>query len=213
MSNLLESLLGQMDANTLQKMAGQLGANPEQVQSAISQALPILTKAMAQNASTPEGAASLHNALSKDHDGSILDSLDDFLGNWQNGPGAGIMKHVLGNQQEQVVQHLGVNSGLSGDQAGGLLQILGPLLMGGLGKQQRSGGLDAGGIFNILKGVLGGAGGGSVLSGGGQPQQQQSAGNKLGVLGNLIDRDHDGNVADDLLDMGKGFLGNLLKKK
>ena len=50
---------------------------------------------MARNTSNQQGAESLHNALQKDHDGSILDNLGGFLNNAQSGPGAGILRHVL----------------------------------------------------------------------------------------------------------------------
>ena len=74
--------------------------------------LPILLAALNRNASNPAGAAALHGALERDHDGSILDNLGGFLGNAQAGPGAGILKHVLGERQESTAQAVGAASGL-----------------------------------------------------------------------------------------------------
>ena len=46
----------------------------------------MLTGALARNAAKPAGAASLDQALAKDHDGSILDKVGDFLGNAGDAP-------------------------------------------------------------------------------------------------------------------------------
>jgi len=201
MSDIFQVLLSQLNPQTIQQISQQIGTNPEAIQRVVQQALPVLTEAMARNASEPQGAQSLYNALVKDHDGSILDDLSGFLKNWQSGPGAGILRHVLGDAQPQVQEQLGTSNGLSFSQAGNLLQVLGPILMGVLGRKRQQSGLDLGGLINILGG------------GAGQQRQQASGGETLGGLGTILDRDHDGNIGDDLLDMGKGLLGNLLSKK
>ena len=74
--------------------------------------------ALARNASTTEGAASLQQALVKDHDGSILEHVTDFLGNPEAANGAGILRHVLGHQQVTVQQGLSRSLGLESNQIG-----------------------------------------------------------------------------------------------
>ena len=73
--NALDSLLGQFGPDTIQRMAAQLGASPQQTQSAIQAALPMLMGAMQRNASTPQGAEALHRAVTRDHQGVDLGGL------------------------------------------------------------------------------------------------------------------------------------------
>lgn len=70
--------------------------------------------------------------------------------------------------------------------------MLAPIVMGALGSAKRSNGLDAGGVAAMLgqeKSAISGLGGGA-----------------LGSLMQLIDRDKDGSVVDDLT----GMLGKMM---
>lgn len=78
--------------------------------------------------------------------------------------------------------------------AGQLLMMLAPLVMAALGRHASQNGLDAGGISDVLQ------------SSHAQAQAQAPAG-LGGILGSLLDQDHDGKVMDDV----GGLLGGLLK--
>jgi hypothetical protein len=145
---------------------------------------------MAQNASRPEGAQQLSNALSRDHDGSILDSLDDFLGGGSLGAGASILGHVLGGRQGSVETNLGRATGLNASTMSQLLMLLAPLVLGALGRRQRQQGLDPGGLSDLL-------GGESRRAAEANPQARRG-------LGALLDQDGDGQIIDDLIG---GLLG------
>ncbi|MEL6972592.1 MAG: DUF937 domain-containing protein, partial [Bacteroidota bacterium] len=73
----LSSLIqGQVSEALIDQLAGQLGgADRGQTAAATSGILSTLLGAMARNASTPDGATALNNALERDHDGSILDDV------------------------------------------------------------------------------------------------------------------------------------------
>jgi hypothetical protein len=107
----------------------------------------------------------------------------------------------LGDRQEVAAQQISQSSGLNMGQIMKLLPILAPIVMSVLGRAKSSGGLDLGGLANILMGSAqnaqsGGFGDliGSVLGGvigGGQqqqqPQQQQSGGDLFGqILGGIF---------------------------
>jgi hypothetical protein len=142
----------QLGGGGLGQIAGMLGTDEDGASSALTTALGALTGALARNSSEPKGAAALDAALEKDHDGSIFDNLGGFLGDVASGPGAGILGHVLGRQQNAVSSEIGNQSGLNLSQVTGLLQTVAPLLMGALGKQKREQGLDAGGLAGLLAG-------------------------------------------------------------
>ena len=145
----------------------------------------------------------MNNALEKDHDGGILDNLQDLLGGNNVQPqyeramnGAGILKHILGDKQSSVIDAISKSNGLNSNQTGSLMMKLAPLLLGVLGQQKKQNGLDTSGISDLLNGAR-------------QQQQQRASGSPLGgMLKNLIDQDGDGNIIDDI----GGMLGKFLKK-
>lgn len=104
MAGLTDLLGAALSEENIRQIASQLGASGSQVQSAIGMALPALLQGLQRNAADPQEAKSLANALQRDHDGSILDDLMGFLSNAQQGPGAGILRHVLGDKREVVQQ-------------------------------------------------------------------------------------------------------------
>src|SRR5690606_10169016 len=132
----------------LNEISQNVGAEPSMVNSAIQMALPMILNSLANNASTPTGAQSLDNALSKDHDGSILNNLGGLGslifggGQQQAAPSpqlnaGGILGHILGGNQGQVVQQVSNNSGLNMGQVAQILMFLAPIVMGYLGQQKQ----------------------------------------------------------------------------
>ena len=194
MSGLMDLLGGALNQGNIGQMAQQLGASENQVQSAIGMALPALLQGLQRNASDPQGASSLMSALDRDHDGSILNDIGSLLSNFQQGPGAGILGHVLGNQQSVVQQGIGQTTGLNAGQIGNLLQMLAPVVMGSLGKTARSQGVGADGLAGLL----------GMLTGQMQRQQPQS----FNMINMLLDQNRDGNVVDDVFKL----VGNFLKR-
>ena len=135
MDNILDSILSQIDKNTLEVIGQQANISPDKAQNALKSAIPILMSALARNSSTPEGASALQNAVAKDHDGSLLDNLGALLGKKEViDDGAGILKHILGNKQGNVEQYLSKNSGLDSAAIAKILKMAAPIVMGYLGK-------------------------------------------------------------------------------
>jgi hypothetical protein len=199
MSDLLELLQSQLGGNTVDAIAKQIGGDKKQTNAAIAAALPMIMQALNKNAQNESGAASLFNAVEKDHDGSVLNDVTGFIGNFQNGPGAGIIKHVLGpkaNVAETVVSQA---SGLNPQAASNLMQILAPIVLGQLGKQKQQNGLDIGGLINLLNTTT--------------KNQQTKNPKAAGFLNQILDKDGDGSIKDELTNMGMKALNNFFKKK
>lgn len=201
---LAAQLLNQLQGQPLEQMAQQLDVSPAQAGSAVSAALPMMLGALAGNAQTAGGAQALLGALQRDHAGGGADLgglLGGVLGSVLGGgqPAAskqldasGILGHIFGSQQAQAQNQIGQASGLSSGQAGQLLQMLAPIVMGFLAKQVGSAKLDAGGLGNLL---------------GGQ-SQPQSGGLAGGLLSSALDQNGDGKLdAGDLLKLGSRLLG------
>lgn len=137
MQGILDDVLRALGPDTIGRMAGQIGASPQQTQSAIQAALPLLLGAMSRNAATPTGAEALHRAAVRDHAANDPMALvGALLGSMGGASGAG--------------------AGAGGGAAGQLLGALGGLLGGGAaaGGQTRNPLQDG---LGILGHVLGGA--------------------------------------------------------
>ncbi len=174
----------------------------------VSMALPLLMGAMKRNASKPEGAAGLMNALNSKHDGSILDNLGGLFGGGVNEEvkvdGLGILGHVLGGSQDNVVGALSKKSGMDSGSVMQILSVIAPIVLGYLGKQTKQQNVQS---QSGLDGLLGG-----MLGGGRKQQKKQQS-----LIETLLDGDGDGSVVDDIAGMvlnsgskkGGGLLGGL----
>lgn len=197
--SLMELLSKQLDDRAVQQIGGQLGLDPQSTSKAVSAALPMLLGALAKNSNDADGAKSLASALDRDHDGSVLDDVVGFLGQGQSattGAGSAILKHILGGRRGGAEQALGQVAGINSGQAGQLMSMLAPLVMGALAKQKKSQGMDSGALAGMLT------------------RERQNMDSSAGsLLSNVLDRDGDGNVADDIAELGAGLLGSFLKKR
>lgn len=201
----MEILQGQLSDDMLGQISQQIGAEKEQTAAAANGIFATLLGGLANNASTETGLASLASALDRDHDGSVLDDLAGMLGGMSQDAGtttgalngAGILGHILGDRQETAAQQISQSSGLNMNQIMKLMPILAPIVMGVLGRAKNSGGLDLGGLANILMGSAqsaqsGGFGDllgtvlGGVLGGGQQQPQQPQRQQGGGLLGQLL---------------------------
>ena len=199
--SVLELLSQQLDDKAIQQMGSSLGIDSETASKAVSTALPMLIGSLAKNTADSGGAQSLAGALDRDHDGSILNDVAGFLGQGSqaSGLGAGILKHMLGGRQGGAEQAIGQVAGIQSGQASQLLSMLAPLVMGALAKQKQSGGLDAGALAGMLAN---------------DRRQVETSQPKAGsMLQQVIDRDGDGNIADDIAEIGAGLLGSFLKSR
>jgi len=194
LSELLNSVIGQ---SIVRNVAGQLGVDENQASSAVSMAIPAILAGMTRNARSQDGAASLNNALESKHDGSLLENLSGMLQGHTSelqSDGDGILGHVFGNNRTAVEQGIAKKSGINLSKIGPLLAILAPIVMAYLGKEKRQTNTGAGGLGDLLGGLLGGA----------TQQRSTSGGGLMDMLGGILDKDGDGNPLDDLLG---GFLG------
>jgi hypothetical protein len=190
MSSITEDLLQHLSGSALTQVENQLGTDRATASKAVGVAIPVILAALAKNASNSGGASSLSDALGRDHDGSILNDVPAALTHFQTGAGAGILKHVLGDTHPTVAAGVGQASGLDTGKATALLTMLAPLVMGALGRAQRSGNLDAGGLAAML---------------GQERAQVETNAPALGGLMGMLDRNKDGSVVDDIA----GYAGKI----
>lgn len=184
MNAITQIITQQLGGSAVSKIAQRLGISESTANTAVQIAVPLIVAALARNASQPQGAESLHDAVAKDHDGGIFDNLMGYLGNPQSANGAGILGHVFGSQRPAIENNLAQATGMDQSSAGGLLETLAPIVMGTLGKTQQENGLDADGLSNLL-----------ITQ---QQEAQASAPDAMGMLSSMLDQNKDGNTMDDL---------------
>jgi hypothetical protein len=205
MASILDLLSSDLGKQLISGASAQTGQSEDKTANVLSMALPVILGAMQRNAATPQGAQSLNNALNDTrHDGSILDQLGGLLGGGSTdsnllNDGAGILKHVLGGNQQNVEQNISKTSGVDAGSVAQIIKMAAPILMGVLGSQKRKDNVGQGGIGDLLGSVLG-----------------KNTNHDQSFLESLLDADGDGSVIDDVAGMvmggnkKKGGLGGLL---
>lgn len=145
MSGLLEGLAGALGGDAVGQLAGLLGADNDATSKAVAVALPAILGGLAKNSQSQQGAGALFDALSQDHDGSILGNLGALLGGGQQqqqeSMGEKILGHVLGGGRPRVERQVAQSSGLQSALVSKLLPMLAPVVLGYLGNKIREGGM------------------------------------------------------------------------
>ena len=190
---ILDSLGQQLGGNTLTQISQQLGTDEGTTARAVSIALPLLLGGLTRNASTPEGAAALDQALTRDHDGSLLDAPHQAVTDPNAFNAGGILGHIFGQRQAPIQQGVAKATGIDLQSAGKVLMILAPIVMAGLARARSAQGANASA--------------GAVLQGEQSNIERQVPG--IGGLASILDRNHDGNVVDDIANLAGGQLGGL----
>lgn len=173
--SLEQEILHQIDTTQL---AEQLGTDPQTAEQSAAEAIRALVGGMQQNAQSPNGEASLANALS-DHAGSSLFDGTLDLNQVDQNDGAAIAGHVLGNPAE--VSQFGGFQAAGGDQqlVNKVIKLLAPIVMAYIAKRITEGQGDVLGRAKegqgggILSDILGKVLGGGAAQQQPEPQAQQ----------------------------------------
>lgn len=191
MNAITQIITQQLGGSAARTLAQRFGISETAANSAVQIGVPLILAALARNASQPQEAESLHQAVATDHDGSIFNNLMGYLQNPQTANGAGILGHVFGNQRPTIENNLAQATGMDQSSAGGLLETLAPLVMGSLGQAQQQNGLDASGLSNLLNNQ--------------QQEAQANAPGAMSMLSSMLDQNKDGSSMDDLQRMAATF--------
>jgi hypothetical protein len=153
-TNLVEQIANTLGPVIVGRMASSLGLNETATQKAIVAAVPALLAALISYVSKPQGATKLNDVLKKQEPG-VLSSLASAIGGSGQkaliDQGSSVLTSLLGGKilsglSSAVGQYAGI--GESGSKR--LMGLLGPMVLGVLGHEQRGRGLDASGLANLL---------------------------------------------------------------
>lgn len=183
-SNILTAVL---TPSAKEAFANKLGIDSAKADALLTQLTPLLTAALAKNASTKDGAAAITAALEKDHDGSIFDALDEQALGAREVDGQKIIEHIFRHNKDAIETGVASATGERKDTINKALSLLGPMVMGSLGKIKKEQGFGVDDIAQILQ---------SMNAGNAEESGLQN------ILTNMLDTNNNGSAKDDLLRMG-----------
>lgn len=194
--SLIDLITGNAGTQVAEQAENKFGIQKNQVIALLAVAAPLVISYLRNKSQDANEAEALNQALDRDHDGSVLNDPSQLEARQQEG--GSILDHIFGGQKAQVENSLSEQTGISMNKIGPILAMLAPLIMGYIGREKQSNGVNSGGLGDLLGGILGGAQNqaqaqpsnpindilGQVLGGG---QQQQSSGNPLNdILGQVL---------------------------
>lgn len=210
--SLIDLLTGNTGNQVAEQAENKFGISKNQIIALLAVATPLIISYLRNKSQDAKEAEALNNALDKDHDGSILNDTSQLEA--RQNEGGSILSHIFGSEKNTVENQLSQNTGISIDKIGPILAMLAPLIMGYIGKEKQQNNVGAGGLGDLLGGILGGA----------QNQAQQQQSNPLNdILGSVLGGGQSrssGNPLNDILgsvlgggqqkQQGGGGLGDLL---
>jgi hypothetical protein len=153
-TNLVSVVMQFLTPDMIAKIASALGLDRSVAQKAIGGAVPALLASLADVASTPNGARQLSSTLAQQQPGS-LESLKSLIGssgqNTLAETGSSMLSGLFGGGAlDAMAQSVGKFAGVDAGSGKSIVGMLGPVVLGALGQQQRGAGLDASGLASLL---------------------------------------------------------------
>lgn len=187
-TTLKKEILAQLTGAAKQTLASRNGLNAKTTNAALGNAVTAILAGLQSNAQDKKGANALDTELSTRHDGSILDNVPGAVeDSGVQADGAKILGHIFGGDQDKVQDGLARTSGISTSAVSDILSTLAPIVLGQLGKTKRTEGLDAAGLAEKLL------------------QQSIPKTGAMRSIVALLDRNKNGRILDDLLNLGGVF--------
>ncbi len=153
--DLMQMVKGAITQQVANKIGSAVGLPSGKSSSVIDTASAALLGSVLNKASSADGAKSMFD-LAKNTDFSVLDKLGDLVGGsgaasdgFQKA-GGNILDSVLGGNKASIIGTLAKALGLDSGMISKLLGMLAPVIMGVIGKQVMSQGLDAAGLGKLL---------------------------------------------------------------
>jgi hypothetical protein len=153
-TNLVSQISQYLTPELVSRVAGSLGLDKTATQKATVAAVPAILTALISLVSKSQGAAKLNDAVATQEPG-VLSTLTSLIG--QSGQkalidnGASTLSSLLGGKTVSGLSNaLTQYAGIGQNGASSLLGLLGPVVLGFLGNEQRSSGLDASGLAKLL---------------------------------------------------------------
>jgi len=154
--DLIDLVKGYLTPDVIQKAAGNVGESTSATQKSLAGIVPILVGALANTASTNDGAQQLTRMLDTGkYDGSMLGNVGSLFGGGTTtqtamNTGQGILDRLLGGKIGGVSDLLARFAGVRSESAASLLALVAPIVLHVLGKQRAAVGTSPGALAGLL---------------------------------------------------------------
>ncbi|MCI5050914.1 MAG: DUF937 domain-containing protein [Candidatus Pacebacteria bacterium] len=193
MNTIVENILQNLGNDGVEKIGVRAGLDSQTTEKLIKQFGPLIVSKMGTNAMSSDKLASLDTAITKDHDGSIFNNINDLVNPSVDTKGDKILSHIFGGSKSTVTKAIADKSEVSEGSAGAVMEMLGTLILGQIGKMKKESN-----DFDIS--MLG-----DLLSREKKNADEDKVNPLIELAKDFIDKDDDGSVTDDLLGMAKKF--------
>ena len=154
--NILSLVMQYFGPVILNKIAGSLGINSTLAQKAIAAAAPAILAGILGRVTQPGGAKALSDIIAK-QDPGLLGKLGEMIGTGKQAgvveQGSGALGSILGSSVlGSLAGALSKQAGLGVGASNTLLGLMAPAVLGTLGREQKTAGMDAAGLANMLIG-------------------------------------------------------------
>ncbi len=159
MPNLIDSLMGMVDGNTLGALAGNLGEPQGAVEKALKTGAAAMLGSIGQRAGDTGFLSSVLGLLNNPAlSPNLLNNVGSLLGGGGgsalSGIGSQFLGLLFGSQQSGVMDMIGRAAGLKSSSTSSLMGMAAPLVMAFLGSKVKSEGLGAAGLGKLLAGEM-----------------------------------------------------------
>src|SRR5262245_2541737 len=153
-TNLVTEIAEVLSPNIVSSIASAFGLNRTATQKAVVAAVPALLAALMNYVTKPQGATKLAEVVRKQEPG-MLSSFASVIGEPGQtaliDQGASVLTSLLGGKSlSALTGAVGQYADVGNEGSKSLMGLLGPVVLGVLGQQQRDKGLDASGLANLL---------------------------------------------------------------
>jgi hypothetical protein len=153
-TNLVSSIMQFLTPDMVAKIARTLGIDPDVAQKVVSAAVPAILASFAGLAAEPAGAQQLSETLEQQRPDMLSQTTGAIGGPDQKAiadTGTSLLSTLLGGGGlNGLVSAVSNFAGINQSASKTVLGLIAPMVVGALGQQQRSGGLDANGLANLL---------------------------------------------------------------
>jgi hypothetical protein len=150
--NLTSVVTQLLTPEVIAQIASFLGIDRSATEKAVGGAVPTILAGLSDLVATPAGTNQLSKLLSQQPSGSIVDMLRGAGPEGLAQSGSSMLSGLFGGKtMDSMAQVIGRFAGTGDDGGRSLLGVVGPIVLGALGQQQRGAGLDTNGLVSLLR--------------------------------------------------------------
>ena len=152
MASLTSIVMQFLTPEAITQISSFLGLDRAATQKATEGAVPTLLAGLSDLVSTPAGTNQLSRLISQQQAGPVTDLLRNVGAQGLADTGSTMLSGLFGGRtMDAMAEAVGRFTGMGGMGGKSLLGLLGPIVLGALGQQQRNTGLDADGLASLLR--------------------------------------------------------------